>query len=84
MQQHGSYQWYLPAVISDFDLRPAKFFAGFAFMIATRAFLHSPRLSTFNASSLQSAIRSLLDLSPLATTSPASGLATSTFVAPLS
>ena len=29
------YQWFLPAVIASFASRPAKFFAGFAMLIAT-------------------------------------------------
>jgi len=31
----GEYQWFLPAVIGSFHSRPAKFFAGFAMLIAT-------------------------------------------------
>ncbi|KAM0753513.1 hypothetical protein T439DRAFT_345959 [Meredithblackwellia eburnea MCA 4105] len=34
-KQHGEYQWYLPVVIGSFDSRAAKFFAGFAFLVAT-------------------------------------------------
>jgi len=31
----AEYQWFLPAVIGSFHSRPAKFFAGFAMLIAT-------------------------------------------------
>jgi len=31
----GEYQWFLPIVIGSFHSRPAKFFAGFAMLIAT-------------------------------------------------
>ena len=31
----GEFQWYMPAVIAKFDSRAAKFFTGFAFMLAT-------------------------------------------------
>ena len=31
----GSFQWYMPAVIEDFDSRAAKFFVAFSFMLAT-------------------------------------------------
>ncbi|KIM37909.1 hypothetical protein M413DRAFT_30565 [Hebeloma cylindrosporum] len=31
----GEYQWFLPAVIGSFHSRPAKFFTGFAMLIAT-------------------------------------------------
>ena len=31
----AEYQWFLPAVIGSFHSRPAKFFTGFAMLIAT-------------------------------------------------
>ena len=31
----GSFQWYMPAVIGDFDSRAAQFFVAFSFMLAT-------------------------------------------------
>lgn len=31
----GNFQWYMPAVIEDFDSRAAKFFVAFSFMLAT-------------------------------------------------
>ncbi|CAL8583633.1 hypothetical protein XPA_009253 [Xanthoria parietina] len=31
----GNFEWYMPAVINDFDSRAAKFFVGFSFMLAT-------------------------------------------------
>ena len=31
----GKFQWYMPAVIEDFDSRAAKFFVAFSFMLAT-------------------------------------------------
>ena len=31
----GEFQWYMPAVIEDFDSRAAKFFTAFSFMLAT-------------------------------------------------
>jgi NCS1 family nucleobase:cation symporter-1 len=31
----GDFQWYMPAVIAQFDSRAAKFFCGFSFMLAT-------------------------------------------------
>jgi hypothetical protein len=31
----AEYQWFLPAVIASFHSRPAKFFTGFAMLIAT-------------------------------------------------
>lgn len=31
----GDFQWYMPAVIADFDSRAAKFFTAFSFMLAT-------------------------------------------------
>jgi len=31
----GSFQWYMPAVIEDFDSRAAQFFVAFSFMLAT-------------------------------------------------
>jgi NCS1 family nucleobase:cation symporter-1 len=31
----GGFQWYMPAVIAQFDSRAAKFFTGFSFIIAT-------------------------------------------------
>lgn len=31
----GEFQWYMPAVIAQFDSRAAKFFTGFSFMLAT-------------------------------------------------
>lgn len=31
----GSFQWYMPAVIENFDSRAAKFFVAFSFMLAT-------------------------------------------------
>lgn len=31
----GDFQWYMPAVIAQFDSRAAKFFTGFSFMLAT-------------------------------------------------
>ena len=31
----GEFEWYMPAVISKFDSRAAKFFTGFSFMLAT-------------------------------------------------
>jgi len=31
----GEFQWYMPAVIDQFDSRAAKFFTGFSFMLAT-------------------------------------------------
>ncbi|KAL8753653.1 MAG: hypothetical protein Q9199_004900 [Rusavskia elegans] len=31
----GNFEWYMPAVINDFDSRAAKFFVGFCFMLAT-------------------------------------------------
>ena len=35
MMTLAEYQWFLPAVIVSFHSRPAKFFAGFAKLIAT-------------------------------------------------
>ena len=31
----GSFEWYMPAVIANFDNRAAKFFTAFSFVIAT-------------------------------------------------
>ena len=31
----GEFEWYMPAVIANFDSRAAKFFTAFSFMIAT-------------------------------------------------
>ncbi|KAL6399909.1 hypothetical protein AUP68_17319 [Ilyonectria robusta] len=31
----GEFQWYMPAVIANFDSRAAKFFTGFSFILAT-------------------------------------------------
>ncbi|KAK4939423.1 hypothetical protein LTR10_020320 [Elasticomyces elasticus] len=33
--QHGTFQWYMPAVIAQFDSRAAKFFTAFSFILAT-------------------------------------------------
>jgi nucleobase:cation symporter-1, NCS1 family len=34
-QHDGEFQWYMPAVIADFDSRAAKFFTALSFMLAT-------------------------------------------------
>ncbi|KAK6332782.1 hypothetical protein TWF696_002805 [Orbilia brochopaga] len=33
--QHGEFQWYMPAIIAEFDSRAAKFFCGLSFILAT-------------------------------------------------
>ena len=35
MYLHGSFDWYMPDIIANFDSRAAKFFTAFSFMLAT-------------------------------------------------